>query len=248
MITTHIVVGTNDDFDHLSEEVTINNSVNWIVPKNAQRGDKVLFLIPSFEGDIVASGIVAGIPSKSEKWARKYTAKIKDIVIIDPFISMEVLRILFPEWKYLKYARSYTTVPSEYVNLLLTLLDTDKRFDIEIGTSPDEILTKKYSEGAVRQVIVNAYERNPNARKKCIEYYGTNCQICGFHFGQTYGRLAEGLIHVHHLRLLSEIGEEYEVDPVKDLLPVCANCHAVIHRKTPPYSIEEIKQALATQV
>ena len=52
-----------------------------------------------------------------------------------------------------------------------------------------------------------------------------------------------GFIHVHHLKPLSDIGGEYQVDPVKDLRPVCANCHAMIHSKKPAYTLEEIKKA-----
>ena len=65
--------------------------------------------------------------------------------------------------------------------------------------------------------------------------------VCGFSFGATYGEVAEGYIHVHHLVPLSEIGEGYEVDPVKDLRPVCPSCHAVIHLGRPPYKPEEIR-------
>ena len=49
---------------------------------------------------------------------------------------------------------------------------------------------------------------------------------------------------MHHLRPLSEIGEEYEVDPIEDMRPVCPNCHLMIHRRTPPLKIEEIKALL----
>jgi 5-methylcytosine-specific restriction protein A len=40
---------------------------------------------------------------------------------------------------------------------------------------------------------------------------------------------------------LAEIGEEYEVDPVNDLIPICPNCHAMIHKKVPAFSIEELR-------
>jgi 5-methylcytosine-specific restriction protein A len=99
-------------------------------------------------------------------------------------------------------------------------------------------------EGAVRQVSVNAYERNPKARRRCIEYHGTSCCICGFNFGAVYGEVADGFIHVHHLRSLSDIGMKYEVDPIEDLRPVCPNCHAVLHRRSPAFSIEEIRALL----
>jgi predicted HNH restriction endonuclease len=50
---------------------------------------------------------------------------------------------------------------------------------------------------------------------------------------------------VHHLRPLSGIAEEYEIDPVEDLRPVCPNCHAMLHRKTPPYTIDELRLRLS---
>lgn len=99
-------------------------------------------------------------------------------------------------------------------------------------------------EGALRSVVVNAYERNPQARLRCIEAHGTICCICGFHFGNVYGRLAEGYIHVHHLCPLSQVRGEYVVDPIKDLRPVCPNCHAVLHLGLGGASrtIEEVKR------
>ncbi len=99
-------------------------------------------------------------------------------------------------------------------------------------------------EGAACRISVNAYERNPEARRRCIEHHGPSCCICDLSFGSVYGEVADGYIHVHHLRALSEIGEEYTVDPIADLRPVCPNCHAVLHRRTPAYSIEEVRRFL----
>ena len=113
---------------------------------------------------------------------------------------------------------------------------------------PEEVTTEaKYHEGAVRQVTVNAYERNAQARSKCIIRYGAYCGVCGFDFGKTYGQAGAGFIHVHHLKPLAEIGEQYEVDPITDLRPVCPNCHAIIHRRNPPCSIEEVQAMLKSQ-
>src|SRR4028118_1266894 len=110
---------------------------------------------------------------------------------------------------------------------------------------PDEVdSVQTFREEAVRQVSVNAYEREPKARQKCIDYYGSSCSICGFDFGRAFGQLGKGFIHVYHLRPISEIAEEYEIDPIKDLRPVCPNCHAMIHRRSPPFSLEEIQRLL----
>lgn len=113
---------------------------------------------------------------------------------------------------------------------------------------PDEItIAKNYYEGAVKSVQVNIYERNAQARADCIKRYGCNCVVCGFNFEEVYGALGTDFIHVHHLKPLSGINQEYEVDPIKDLRPVCPNCHAMIHRRKPAYSIEEMRQQLKTQ-
>lgn len=87
------------------------------------------------------------------------------------------------------------------------------------------------NEGTKKEVVVNAYERNIKARKICIEHYGTKCQVCGFDFAETYGSDYEGLIEVHHIISISSIQSEYTVDPIKDLIPLCANCHTAIHKK-----------------
>ena len=116
------------------------------------------------------------------------------------------------------------------------------------GWLPEEVAeSPTLYEGAVRQVTINAYERNPEARRQCIAAHGTTCCICGFSFGAGYGPEAEGYIHVHHLRPLSEIGGKYVVDPVEDLRPVCPNCHAVLHLGGRCRSIEEVRQLHAQQ-
>lgn len=109
---------------------------------------------------------------------------------------------------------------------------------------PDEVDDETLLEGKTRQVSINIFERNPVARQQCIEYYGCNCVICGFDFSKAYGQIGESFIHVHHLKEISSIGSEYSIDPIQDLRPVCPNCHAMIHRKKPAYSIDEIKQFL----
>lgn len=99
-------------------------------------------------------------------------------------------------------------------------------------TFPNEVIEdSSLYEGSVVTVNVNKYERNSLARRKCIEHYGNTCMVCGFDFGAVYGGFAKGFIHVHHITPLSEIDEEYKVDFKKDLIPVCPNCHAMLHKK-----------------
>lgn len=116
------------------------------------------------------------------------------------------------------------------------------------GRLPEEVSeTSGLYEGALFRITINAYERDPRIRRQCIEAYGTSCCICGFNFGVTYGELAEGYIHVHHIHPLSEVRGKHEVNPVEDLRPVCANCHAVLHLGEHCRSIEEVRQLLRQQ-
>ncbi len=112
-------------------------------------------------------------------------------------------------------------------------------------TIPEEVAKpSQFPEGATTSIVVNAHERNAAARAVCISHHGPICAICGFNFAATYGAIADGFIHVHHLRPLSQCGGEYHVDPIADLLPVCANCHAVIHLGGACRSIVEMRSIL----
>lgn len=115
------------------------------------------------------------------------------------------------------------------------------------GDSVDILLPEEISEtegsyeGARKQISVNTYERDRTAHDKCLQHHGTSCAVCEKDMSEVYGPVAAGLIHVHHLKPLSEIKEDYRVNPIVDLRPVCPNCHAVIHRGKPVYKIEEVK-------
>lgn len=108
---------------------------------------------------------------------------------------------------------------------------------------PDEILDS-VEEGAVRKVSVNAYERSATARQACVDHYGYSCVVCKFDFEARYGERGKNFIHVHHIVPLSSVGESYIVDPIKDLRPICPNCHAMIHRTNPPCTVEHLRGAV----
>jgi len=119
---------------------------------------------------------------------------------------------------------------------------------IEMSTfrHPDEVLG--YPEGAVSQVLVNRYERDPRNRKAAIDLHGKICMACGFNFQEVYGDLGDDYIVVHHVTPVSVMGEDYVVDPATDLVSICANCHAMIHRKNPPLTIDELKRLLDSSI
>ncbi|WP_211232818.1 HNH endonuclease [Desulfatirhabdium butyrativorans] len=116
------------------------------------------------------------------------------------------------------------------------------------GLIPEEITDHgRIPEGARTTVSVNRYERSSAARKACLDHYGYSCAVCGHAMAETYGPRAAGLIHVHHLVPLSELTEEYLLDPITDLRPVCPNCHAFLHLFSPPMSIDDAKRIIRTR-
>lgn len=110
---------------------------------------------------------------------------------------------------------------------------------------PDEICDPEaVLEGAKTTVTVNRYERDKDARSRCIKKYGVVCVACGFDFEKTYGEHGVGFIHIHHIKPLGEIGKEYSLDPIRDLVPLCPNCHAMVHRQIPALLMKELKALL----
>lgn len=102
-----------------------------------------------------------------------------------------------------------------------------------------------HKEGATRSYYGKRYERNPKNRAKAIEIHGLNCKGCGFNFEKVYGERGKDFIEIHHVNPLSTIQEEVAINPETDLIPVCSNCHRMIHRKKDKVlSIEELKELI----
>ncbi|MEN6640847.1 MAG: HTH domain-containing protein [Armatimonadia bacterium] len=130
---------------------------------------------------------------------------------------------------------------ARYVRLKITdieLLRTDV-WGLRCYESPDVI---GWPEGAKTTVKVNRFERDNRNRIACLNRHGCVCCVCGVDFGSEYGELGEGFIEVHHLTPLSQVKEGYQVNPVVDMVPVCPNCHNMMHRRNPPISPEQLRR------
>lgn len=111
---------------------------------------------------------------------------------------------------------------------------------------PGDLAGELFIEGAEVTILTDRFERSRAARRRCIAAHGTACAVCGVDFGRLYGPQFAGKIEVHHRKPLNEIREDYVVNPVTDLVPVCPNCHMVIHSKPGggAYSVEEVRNML----
>jgi 5-methylcytosine-specific restriction enzyme A len=114
-----------------------------------------------------------------------------------------------------------------------------------IAEIPEEIHRPElYWEGASTSIAVNAYERSKKARAACLAHHGRSCKVCGFEASNVYGTLGDGVIHVHHVVPIAQIKRVYKLDPIRDLVPVCPNCHAVLHSTNPALTIDELRRHL----
>lgn len=123
------------------------------------------------------------------------------------------------------------------VNLIILLIGSDSDININIEESDlEEESDEKIMEGLLKEYKLNKFERSSFARKKCLEYYQNRivCQVCGFDFDKQYGKRENGIpyIEIHHIQPLAARAQKegcYKVDYTKDLIPLCANCHRMIH-------------------
>lgn len=118
--------------------------------------------------------------------------------------------------------------------------------ELEFGDvrQPEELPESAFIEGATRRTVVNGFERKAKARLQCVHIHGTRCHVCEMDFEQTYGELGRGFIHVHHRKGLAAQKKKHTVDPRKDLVPVCPNCHAMLHRGEPPLTPAKLRKIM----
>jgi len=68
-----------------------------------------------------------------------------------------------------------------------------------------------------------------------------NCQICGFSFVQTYGKIGEGFIEAHHKNPIAESQGKPIKTKREDVILVCSNCHRMLHRAEKTLTGEELR-------
>lgn len=120
------------------------------------------------------------------------------------------------------------------------------KYDIE---TEKRQYASSYKDGEVKQYYGNRYERKAKNRLKAIEIYGTTCAVCDFKFEEVYGELGRDFIEIHHVKPLSTLGEAIEIDAANDLVPVCSNCHRMLHRnRDKVWLVEELKKIIQRQL
>ena len=126
------------------------------------------------------------------------------------------------------------------ISLPLSLLQGEAQ-----ANSLDEQGWEAELEGEKSSVMNNKYERSRFNRAMCLKAHGFSCKACGEKLSAKYGEIAHELVHVHHIKPLSTLGVATAVDPIRDLVPLCPNCHNVIHRTNPPMSLQSLQDLIS---
>jgi len=111
-----------------------------------------------------------------------------------------------------------------------------------LGIDPDVVEEKSFREGVLLRYLANRFVRSRAARRACVDHFGAICSVCDFDFEKFYGKFARGFIHIHHVVNIADRGEEYTLNPIKDLVPLCPNCHAAIHLSDGKMTVEELRE------
>lgn len=210
---------------------------------DAPSGSVVLF---QFENHLVASAVLIS-STKFEAPLGEYSGSLSLLPpSIKVFSPINVLKMKSIWTSFQSFSQVKQSLPPEqYPEFVKSLVDV--RTPVGTIVNPGEDPPKEVLiEGGKTRVMVDAYERNWKARQACIGFHGAACVICGFDFSRVYGDIAKDFIHVHHVKAISEQDGPYEVDPQKDLVPVCPNCHAVLHMRTPCYEVDEVRSLLGS--
>lgn len=126
-----------------------------------------------------------------------------------------------------------------------------RAMSIENATSPglDPNLTHgEYSEARRLSSERYFFARNPALARDAKQAKGYMCEVCSFSFAKTYGALGSEFIEAHHLDPLSERPavewSEVLTTSIAGIAVLCSNCHRMVHRRIPAYSLDELRSYL----
>ena len=248
----------NESIDHLENVGYVERRWSCGNSKSIKKGDRVFLIRLSEEPrGIMGSGFAKSSYYVAPHWdgTKGKTSNYIDIefdILINPIknvlfdkslldnVDPQNLQQWFPQ-------QSGISIKAEVIDALESKwfdFITENKY-IRNSFVSNDVLTdikETFREGKSKDIIQTRYERNPEARKRCLTHYGYSCKVCSFNFENHFGEVGKGFIHVHHINQISEIGREYEIDPIKDLIPVCPNCHSMIHSKRPAFTIDEINE------
>ncbi len=219
---------------------------------------EAVFRPDAFSGYLVRE-LDAGVHDRLALWSVAHSeaaAAHVDVVVVINGTPVEIERAPWPEvgpWRSVEVIcrrRLPRGAPADALGAALLAAASVSLTFVLAGLDRilvDEQLAQGELEGQPMVAPAVRYERSPVNRSLCLGHYGYACQVCGFDFGDRFGSPGEEFIEVHHLKPLSEADGPAEVDPIRDLIPLCSNCHSMAHRRKPPFTPDELRGLIAAR-
>lgn len=210
--------------------------------------------LDNFTGDLLKTFELSFKSRKDEVIAVYRSIKQNSQRIIFEINEESIEKLEAQPWKTLELQIKYGFIPEEdplrvfktallyALGLLMPLFTEDAERDLEVVSMDGQV------EGLSTRIEANHYERSRINRAICLNFYGFSCRGCGLMMREMYGPLGEGVINVHHLEPVSEMKTPRALDPINDLIPLCPNCHTIVHRERPPISLEELRRSTGFQI
>jgi len=232
-------------YKHVLQELSGDTlDVTFLTDSDAQlslKGSEIWFDVELTDGRVKSSFMLDEYPYVSEEIVSALDDILERYSLEKMLFNNENEVQLLSEAKSLVFYSNIFDISSskfmaEQIGLIL---DATRLFLDMCEPIDDEV----FIEGAESWKVSKRYERSRALRGRAIAIHGTNCMICGMNFENTYGPVGKGFIHIHHILRISDGGIR-SVDPEKDLIPICPNCHSMIHRENPPISPDELRNII----
>lgn len=183
----------------------------------------------------------------------KFSQKVRNLKSHNSIINKKLVTYKNGIWKITKLGKNYLNEIDENEKYLLIKSLEEQGFKEEKIKQTSKNFSNILIEEATSIITnVNIRKRSSRLRIEAIKQCKLNnkgnlpCVICGFDFKKKYGKIGEDFIEIHHLDLISESdikGKKYVlIDALKKVVPVCSNCHSMIHKNRKLMNILELKK------
>lgn len=221
----------------------------------------------SFEPGAYASALVASMSIASEEAKLVCQSVLQSAIADGADVTLVIDGIRYSSTDREPWDRPWSTCTASLSRGQLDINNGDNAADMQLlltwtarlaaamfallPLAPDEEEVPQqlsgYPEGAMSKAVVNRYERDRRNRAAALAIHGYRCKACDCLMAEKYGLQAATLVEVHHTTPVHALGAVYLINPRTDLVPLCPNCHSVVHTRNPPLSIEEIRTLLGIQ-
>lgn len=142
------------------------------------------------------------------------------------------------------------------------IIDNGDRFDFILNNGfstiqREKIIKSDFSnlvieEGYIKSTQIIARKRSGKLVEIAKKHFAVNnkiyCKACNFNFENFYGNIGKNFIEIHHIKPIFTYEDKIKQSlkqALKNVVPVCSNCHRMIHRNNSnPLSIAMLRQTI----